>query len=758
MTPVRPAIQPRRWTRADGRLLVLTFVAAVFLLAGMARESLCAEPQLGRFLPQLAVGDLVPGADRLGPIEGTPPAAPAYAGQELKGWVFLNSDVVNAVGYSGKPIRIAIGIDTRGVITGARLVEHHEPIVLVGIPPEKIEALIARFAGQNVLQQVPSGQKLDIISGATVTVMVIDDSVRGSAQRMARSRAQAAAAAAPAAAGATVTIDATATAPAAWSALLAEGALAELRLTVADVDRALAQAGDGGGAAGPSADPAAANATFIELYAGLVSIPSVGRSLLGPSRYEQMLARQLKPGQQAVLIAGRGRYSWKGSGYVRGGIFDRIALIQGEETIRFRDRNHRRLADLAAEGAPDLPEIGLFTLPDDASFDPTRPWRLQLLVQRQDPGREKAFLTFDLSYSPPEKYLERVSPPPAFPPTPAGAEPAGEVPAVGEASFAGHDARQLLVERIWDGRLLDIAVLTTALLVLTGLFFFQDWFVRRPRLTTWVRYGFLIFTLVWLGWYAKAQLSVVNVLTFSNALLTDFSWSYFLMDPLIFILWFAVAAGLLFWGRGAFCGWLCPFGALQELTNHIGRRLGVPQLQLPWGLNERLWPLKYIIFLGLFGFSLYSLAWAERLSEIEPFKTAIILAFVRSWPFVTFAVMLLVAGLFVERLFCRYLCPLGAALAIPGRLRMFDWLKRWPECGSPCQRCANECPVAAIHPNGVINVHECIYCLDCQKLYHDDHKCPHMIQLRLKRERRQTLASDAMLPDAEHRARRGQPA
>ena len=170
----------------------------------------------------------------------------------------------------------------------------------------------------------------------------------------------------------------------------------------------------------------------------------------------------------------------------------------------------------------------------------------------------------------------------------------------------------------------------------------------------------------------------------------------------------------------------------------------VPQYTVPWGLHERLWPIKYIIFIGLFGLSLYSLALAEVLSEVEPFKTSIILKFSRDWPFVVYVLTLLVAGLFIERFFCRYLCPLGAALAIPGRIRMFEWLKRWPDCGSPCQRCAKECPVQSIHPEGHINVNECIYCMHCQELYHDDHRCPHMIQVRLKREKRDALSSPSM--------------
>ena len=157
-----------------------------------------------------------------------------------------------------------------------------------------------------------------------------------------------------------------------------------------------------------------------------------------------------------------------------------------------------------------------------------------------------------------------------------------------------------------------------------------------------------------------------------------------------------------------------------------------------------MWPIKYIIFLGLFGMSLYSTAFAEQLAEVEPFKTAIILKFAREWPFVIYALTMLSAGLFVERFFCRYMCPLGAALAIPGRIRMFEWLRRWPECGTPCQRCAKECPVQAIHPEGHINVNECIYCMHCQELYFDDHRCPHMIQVRLKREKRDALSSPSM--------------
>lgn len=721
--------------------------AALLILLGLLPAAARAESRLAEFLAKVAPGELADGADHFGAPEGTPPAAGIYKGDTLLGYAYLNSDVVDSTGYSGKPIHIVVALDNDGKILGAKLVEHHEPIVLIGIPEEKIRPVIDHFRGTD-LRAISAGtaeaSAPDIVSGATVTVLVIGDSILRSALKVVQARGIAAGGGVSTAAKETITIDAGKAEIEDWQTLVGDGSVRRLHLSVGDINQAYERSNDARAKQRP--ERGKPDETFIDLYAALVTIPSVGRSLLGEAAYAEMM-KSLKPGQQAVLVMGNGRYSFKGSGYVRGGIFDRIELVQNLESVRFHDKAHTRIGDLAAAGAPRFKEIALFALPPDVAFDPAQPWQVKLLVQRAIGALEKSFLVFDLTYLPPEKYLKRtpVVAATAEPENP-GAESAA-APAVAESAPAAPAGGETpLWQRIWHQRGLDIGILLIAIGGLTLMFFFQDWLVRRPRLFQAVRIGFLIFSLFWLGWMVHAQPSVVNVLTFFNAMITNFKWDYFLMDPMLFILWCSIAAALLFWGRGPFCGWLCPFGSLQELTNKVAKRLKVPQYTVPWAVHERLWPIKYMIFLGLFGVSIYSLSMGEQLSEIEPFKTAIVLRFVRDWPFVVFAVALLVAGLFIERFFCRYLCPLGAALAIPGRLRMFDWLKRYRECGNPCQRCAHECPVQAIRPEGQINVNECIYCMHCQLLYWDDHKCPVVIQRRLKREKRLATTSPSMLP------------
>ena len=126
---------------------------------------------------------------------------------------------------------------------------------------------------------------------------------------------------------------------------------------------------------------------------------------------------------------------------------------------------------------------------------------------------------------------------------------------------------------------------------------------------------------------------------------------------------------------------------------------------------------------------------ARVAAEIEPFKTAITLKFERAWPYALYAGGFVVASLFVERIFCRFLCPLGGALAILGRLHMFRWLKRRPECGGACHICESSCPVQAIPRGGRINMNECFQCLDCQVDYFDETTCPPLVARRKRRAR-----------------------
>ncbi len=684
--------------------------------------SLAAESHLAAFLAKAPPAEIAPLADRYGRPEGSPPFVRAFAGDKLVGYAFVNADWVNSTGYSGQPIEILVGMTPDGKISGARLMAHHEPIVLIGIPPEKIAAFIRGYVGRDVLalsRQAPSERPtVDIVSGATVTVTVIAESMVRSAIRVARAVGLSGAAQVPPAAAAFVIDPAHEAAPD-WAGLVNDGTIKRLSLTVGDVTEAFKRSGAAEGAAHPESDDPAA--PFIDLYASPVSVPAIGRRLLGDAGFAA-LQKSLKPGQQAILVAGNGAYSFKGSGYVRGGLFDRFEVLQGDNSIHFRDVLHTRVTDLAVPGAPALRDVDIFRTPDGVTLDPAQPWRLQLLAQRAYGARDKAFLTFDVPYELPRAFLK---------PTLAAA-----APAAAPQSVADPEAPEPAIwQGLWRARIGQIVILVSAIGVLTGIFFFQDWFVRRPVLYDRVRLAFLVFTLVWLGWYAQAQLSVVNVLAFLNALRGEFRWDYFLMAPLIFILWFATAASMLFWNRGAYCGWLCPFGALQELVNRFAKAVGVPQLKIPFGVHQRLTAIKYIVFLVLFGISFSALGTAEQAAEVEPFKTAIILRFARGWPFVLYAGAMIASSLVVERAFCRYLCPMGAAMAIPARLRLFDWLRRYRECGAPCQRCGNACPVQAIHPEGHINPNECIQCLHCQMLYHHDQKCPVMIQRRLKREK-----------------------
>lgn len=668
------------------------------------------------------IQSLFPPGSEISEKQGEPLVYTISKNGEILGYAFETNDVALIPAYSGEPVNMLVAIDPQGTFIGAKVLEHHEPILLVGIPEQKLFDFADQYTGLKVTDRIKVGGNqaegfvpLDGLSGATVTVMVINVAITKAASKVARSLGLIAADQSVEIPLSTIKQDVFTSSD--WQTLTGDGSIRKLYLDRKRVDEAFV---------GTEAEhienaaPEQKDEMFAEIYYTQLDIPTVGKNLLGEFDY-QWLKEQLKPGEHAIALMGNG-YSFKGSGYVRGGIFDRIQVHQKDFSVSFRDLDQHRILDIYIDGAPRFKEMSIFIIREHHGFDPGSEWQFELLVRRQTGAVDSVFTSFRGHYEALDKYVDR----PVLPEP----EPEPEL---------------ALWQQVWQQKSAEVVVLLTALGLLLAVLFFQDYLVTFPRLLHNFRHAYLVFTVVFIGWAWGGQLSIVNVFTFLNALMSEFSWDLFLLDPAIFILWCAAAVTILLWGRAVFCGWLCPFGALQELLNVFARYIKLPQVELPWAVHERLWAIKYLILLGLFGLSLESLATAEHFAEIEPFKTTFLLRFDRTWPYVAWAVLLLVINLFNRKMFCRYLCPLGAALSVGTHMKLFSWLKRRNECGDPCKICAKECEIQAIEPNGVINMRECHYCLDCQVTYFNEQKCPPLKKMaRKKAKSRQSAAGEVI--------------
>src|SRR5574340_343312 len=625
--------------------------------------------------------------------------------RKLIGYVFLSTDIVDIPAYSGKPVVTLIGMDTKGIITGVRVLRHSEPILLLGIPESELTKFIKQYVGKFVGSKIEVGASkpgvigLDAITGATVTVIAENQVVLRSGLAVARQ----------------VGIIEPTVRPQAkfrpmegkldWDTLVKEGGGQRLKVDTAEV--------------GMPRSPQ----PYIDIYFGYLNAPQVGRSVLGDSVYESLMSR-LKPGDHAIFLIANGKETFKGSGFVRGGIYDRVQVSQDMDTFTFRDLDYLNLYGVQAAGAPAYRESAIFIVRSQ-TFSAAYPWHLVFLANKMDPQTgAKTFANFDQEYWLPARYLE-------------GGRPEIAVP---EATWV----------TVWKTRKLEVGLFLLWLAASATVYALRDKLVRRSthKDTRWKdipRYLLWATSIGFVGFYLLAVPSITQVLTWFHAILFEWRWELFLSDPFIFLFWIFIIISVFFWGRGMFCGWMCPYGSLSELVYHIAGKLGLKRYQrhlLPQRWHDRLKWVKYGIFTGLLVVSFYSMGLAEKLAEVEPFKTTYLVGgfWNRTWPFVTFWVILFGASIFFERPFCKYLCPLGAALAVPSTFRWWG-LKRKKECG-PCAACAVGCGSQAIDKTGRIDQRECLLCLDCQILYYDDHACPPLVQER----KRRTKAGEPLTP------------
>jgi len=200
--------------------------------------------------------------------------------------------------------------------------------------------------------------------------------------------------------------------------------------------------------------------------------------------------------------------------------------------------------------------------------------------------------------------------------------------------------------------------------------------------------------------------SALSLVT-TGRMLSRIAWSSFTLLGAVLVL------AVLF--RRSFCGYLCPLGTLQELFGRLGKRIFKKRYTVSPGVDRPARYLKYamlVVFVGL--------SWVLGTLVIRPYDPwAAYHHLTSSDLFVEFSigfgvlVLSLLGSMFLERIFCRYLCPMGAFLALINRIGRFR-VKRNTDSCIQCRKCDRVCPVD-IEVSAVEQVQssECINCNEC---------------------------------------------
>lgn len=291
--------------------------------------------------------------------------------------------------------------------------------------------------------------------------------------------------------------------------------------------------------------------------------------------------------------------------------------------------------------------------------------------------------------------------------------------------------------QVWEQKIWQIAAFFVLLVLITLTMVFRDRLVNNKAVFHALRYGILGASFVYAGLVLKAQPTTGNIVIFFSALKEHtFPIDLFSLEPFLFLSFIFIFITIFLWGRGVFCGWLCPYGAMLELLNVLyDKVLPKYRLVIPDKVHSKLIYLKYAVFMLILGVSFYDFILSEYLTEVEPFRT-FVLKLRREWYFVAYFAVLSVGSVVVYRGFCRYLCPLGAALAIPSFIRGIPVIKlRRHDFCNRCSICRRSCAPHAVMSDGVINDGECLDCMDCQLNFWDADVCPVLIKQKRQLEK-----------------------
>lgn len=165
-------------------------------------------------------------------------------------------------------------------------------------------------------------------------------------------------------------------------------------------------------------------------------------------------------------------------------------------------------------------------------------------------------------------------------------------------------------------------------------------------------------------------------------------------------------------GGAFYCGWLCPFGLVQDLVSGVGRRLGVRKRKVTPALHNALIYGRYILAVAA---ALWVADIVFTFLGVEPYGSmlGILAGHMPSTAALAVLAFFTIVSIFYERAFCRYLCPEGAKFGAISLARMVT-VRRNPHTCVKCGKCDRACPMQ-INVSKVENLRspQCINCMEC---------------------------------------------
>lgn len=613
--------------------------------------------------------EVFPRADRFSEKQDEPPVYLAFGegadGNEVRlGFVFLSADwPPEEKGYSA-PISMLIGMDTNMTMTGLKVLDYRDSYRYTRGDFVADPQFLQQFPGKSIMDEFRLGHDIDGLSGATITSFGIFRGARNAARRVAASYLgyeEGTAEAQISAANARARLQETD-----WQTMVAEGIVQSATVAM----------------------PVGS----IELSLTYMGRPVLGEYLIGADDYAaaERDASARFGGREMLLLAVGGEAAPQFR-------MERLSLRQGSAAASSIDPRRFVSAGNADTGAiaGHAAYAGAIVLED--SVDLTQP----LEVSYRPPGRlEPVIIEYQLKGLNLALYNNQ----PILSAREVSRRQMLEGDLLTRLRYGPPWANSIDNDLPWQSMdWIGLASLTLILALAMAAFLSKKASIRWLALAA---------TLIYLGVIDGGFLSVSHLTTAVAQGVSQISNNM----PLLLLLVFTLVTTLL-WGR-VFCSSLCPFGALQDLiTALVPRRW---KMSPAARLHDRAIYLKYGILAALL---LMAVVYAELslFQYFEPFGTL----FFFSGSLLLWSILLgmLAACVIIPRFYCRYLCPLGAALGIVSLLSPLR-IKRVPQC-QVCRMCEQACPTGAIRADQ-IDFKECVRCDICEaKLINRAGSCRH---------------------------------